>query len=90
MALPEEGAEIEGAALFLLPEGERHKAAERRLEVGPVPVAKLLAAPLERAFAFSNPAPPGARRPGRPRSSAPTSSPGPCSCAPPISAAPSG
>jgi len=49
VALPEEGAEIEGAALFLLPEGERHKAAERRLEVGPVPVAKLLEGPIDAA-----------------------------------------
>lgn len=47
VALPEDGAEIEGAGLFLLPEGTRHQAAEKRLEVGPVPVAQLLDAPVD-------------------------------------------
>ena len=44
--------EIEAALLFLQAAGPRHQAGERRVAVGPVPLAELIAAPLERAFAF--------------------------------------
>ena len=57
IAQPAEGAEIEGTALFLQAAGTRHQATERRVGVGPLPVADLLAAPRELAFAFDS-APP--------------------------------
>ena len=54
VALPEEGAAIEGAALFLHAAGTRHQASERRENVGPVPIAELLASPVERAFSVDS------------------------------------
>ena len=35
-------AEIEGVARFLQAEGERHQAVERRVTVGPLPLAELI------------------------------------------------
>lgn len=54
VALPADGAEIEGAALFLDADGDRHRASERRVSLGGVPVADLLASPVERSFSFDS------------------------------------
>ena len=57
VARPGEGARIEGVALFLQAAGTRHQATERRIEIGPLTVAELLAEPCEIPFAFDS-APP--------------------------------
>lgn len=57
VALPAEGAEIEGVALFLQAAGTRHQATERRVSVGPVPISELIEAGVEHSFAFDS-APP--------------------------------
>lgn len=54
IALPAEGAEIEGAALFLHAAGDRHQASERRVSLEPVAVAELLEAPVELGFAVAS------------------------------------
>ena len=57
IALPTEGAEIEGVALFLQAAGTRHQATERRVGAGPVPIAELIESAVEHSFAFDS-APP--------------------------------
>lgn len=54
VALPEDGAEIEGTALFLQAAGARHQASERRVSVGPLPLAELLEQGSELPFAFDS------------------------------------
>jgi len=57
VAVPGEGAEIEGVALFLQAAGTRHQATERRVTVGPLPLDVVLESPAELSFAFDS-APP--------------------------------
>ncbi len=45
-------AEIEGVARFLQAEGERHQAVERRVTVGPLPLAELIESGAEAPFDF--------------------------------------